>query len=58
MRNEYTYKEGYKKLEKTVEYKERQYYGNKASDDNSSSLITVNAFWVDLVKYINTHNSV
>jgi len=44
-------KEGYKKLEKTVEYVERNYFGDN-KPDNYSKLVSVNPFWVDLVKHI------
>ena len=50
-------KEGYKKLEKTVEYVERNYFGDNKTD-NYSKLISVNPFWVDLAKHLLASGSI
>ena len=38
-------------MEKTVEYVERNYFGD-SNTDNYSKLVPVNRFWVDLIKHI------
>ncbi|KAL4437870.1 hypothetical protein ABPG74_001041 [Tetrahymena malaccensis] len=51
------FKEGYKKLENTKEYIERQYYSDNKIN-NYQNLVSVNKFWSDLARYIVNNNGI
>ncbi|EAS01818.2 hypothetical protein TTHERM_00565630 (macronuclear) [Tetrahymena thermophila SB210] len=51
------FKEGYKKLENTKEYIERQYYSDNRVN-NYQNLVQVNKFWSDLARFIVNNNGI
>ncbi|KAL4487468.1 hypothetical protein ABPG72_006988 [Tetrahymena utriculariae] len=51
------FKEGYKKLENTKEYIERQYYSDNKVN-NYQNLVQVNKFWSDLARFIVNNNGI
>ncbi len=45
---------GFENVDKTKEYKERTYY--KFVRKNTSDIVEINAFWIDLAEYIIQNN--